>query len=64
MELFIFKTWEDREGAENNLYDEFGGYVYDRESVYNGYGLVIREDCKDYEKAWRICKKWGGELER
>lgn len=65
MERFVFKTYEDRTMAGNELYDVFGGYVYREYTVYgDGYGLEILEECRDYEKAWRICRKHGGELSR
>lgn len=57
METFVFPTYELRQEAENKLYDKFGGYVYESGGYHSdGYALLIKDDCPDYQAAWRICE--------
>ena len=62
-----FKSWEDREKAENRLWEECRGgsnSVYGGQTTYgNYYYLTIYDNCTDFSKARRICEMYGGEIE-
>jgi len=59
-----FKTYEDRQKAENQLYDKCGGSVYGGESYCGGYYyLDIYDSCADFAEARRICDWCKGEIQ-
>ena len=59
-----FRSYEDRQKAENKLYDKCGGYVYGGESSsYDYYYLDIYDNCTDFAEARRICDMYNGEVQ-